>query len=213
MSSTLTGLFAGGAAPPWLPRDVHEGRRFAYFAQLFLLIVSTLFWFVIGIAFIVLGIFGGRGWGAGDVILGFLFLVFMALAFFSGLMVKKTVIETIDQGRFVDARNDCVIWLILAIFIGPVIPGLFLVLTYVKLGDALIAQGMGGYAAYVPGGAQAPPPQPYAPPPGPPAPLPAPEAPGPPPPPPHTQMLRCKNCNVSYPAFMHSCPNCGAPKS
>lgn len=210
MSSTLTGLFAGGAAPPWLPRDVHEGRRFAYFAQLFLLIASTLLWFILGIAFIVLGIFGGRGWGPGDVILGFLFLVFMALAFFSGLMVRKTVIDPIDQGRFVDARNDCVIWLIIAIFIGPVIPGLFLVLTYVKLGDALIAQGIGGYAAYAPGAAQAPPPQPYvAPPPAPAAP--PPEA--PPAPPPHTQMVRCRNCNVSYPAFMHSCPNCGAPKA
>ena len=29
----------------------------------------------------------------------------------------------------------------------------------------------------------------------------------------HTDMVKCKKCGASYPAFMHACPNCNEPKS
>jgi hypothetical protein len=214
MSSPIGTIIAHPGSPPWLPRDVAEGRKFAWWGQMMFLLMA-LVWFIIAIASIVL-FFADRG----SIVLGIFGMFAMVICGVAGLFVKRTVIDAIDQGRFNDAKNDSIVWIVFGL-VGFVIPSLFLILTYAKISDTLAAQQPVGYQPYAPGQVSAQMPPPYVPPPG---------APQPPPPAPvqpaqtqgapgqqpyhghQTPMIRCKNCNVQYPMFMHSCPNCGAPK-
>jgi hypothetical protein len=214
MSSPIGTIIAHPGSPPWLPRDVAEGRKFAWWGQMMFLLMA-LVWFIIAIASIVL-FFADRG----NIVVGIFGMFAMVICGVAGLFVKRTVIDAIDQGRFNDAKNDSIVWIVFGL-VGFVIPSLFLILTYAKISDTLAAQQPVGYQPYAPGQVSAQMPPPYVPPPG---------APQPPPPAPvqpaqtqgapgqqpyhghQTPMIRCKNCNVQYPMFMHSCPNCGAPK-
>ncbi|OGS45188.1 MAG: hypothetical protein A3K76_06990 [Euryarchaeota archaeon RBG_13_57_23] len=205
-------IIAPGATPPWLPREVAEGRKFAWWAQISFLGMAAL-WFILAIVLVVLYIADGTG--RGGLIVGVFGFFAMVICFLAGVFVKRTVIDAIDQGRFHDAKNDCIIWIIFGM-IGFVIPALFMILAYAKIGDSLATQAPVGYQPYAQGMAVAQQPAPYMPPP----------APIQQPPPQQAQpataqaqhhghqtpMVRCKNCNVQFPVFMHSCPNCGAPK-
>lgn len=209
MSSPMGTIIAPAATPPWLPRDVAEGRKFAWWAQMMFLLMAFI-WFVLAIASVVLYFADG---GRGTLLVGVFGFFAMLICFLAAVFEKKTVIDAIDQGRFHDAKNDSIVWIIFGL-VGFVIPALFLILTYAKLGDALAAQAPVGYQPYAPATVAVQQPGPYA---HPPAPIqpPAPVQQAPPPgAPAHhaTPMVRCKNCNVQYPVFMHSCPNCGAPK-
>ncbi|HXK36594.1 MAG TPA: hypothetical protein VJ553_03355 [Candidatus Paceibacterota bacterium] len=211
MSSTMNSFLASGHSPPWLPRDVSEGRKFAWWAELMFLVMAFV-WFLIAIIDLTLYAVDG---GAGRLAIGIFGLFAMVICFLSSIFLKKTVLDAIDQGRFHDAKNDSVIWIIIGFF-GFAVPTIFLILTYVKIGDALMAQTPAGYQPYAPGTvvAQAPAPV-YAPPPVPPAPVQPAATAGQHPQQYHahqTPMHKCKNCSVQYPVFMHSCPNCGAPK-
>jgi len=173
--------------------------------------LAAVGWFVIAIVGIT--VYAVDNAGRASLALGVFGLLAMLICFLAAVFMKKTVIDAIDQGRFHDAKNDSVIWVVFGL-IGFVLPALLLMLTYVKVGDALAAQQPVGYAPYAPGTVQVQQPPPYVPPP----------APIQQPPPQQVQqpaqayhahqtpMMRCKNCNVQYPMFMHSCPNCGAPK-
>ena len=174
--------------------------------------LASVGWFIIAI--VTLTVYFVDDAGRGTLAVGVFGLLAMLICFLAAVFMKKTVIDAIDQGRFHDARNDTIIWIVFGL-IGFVIPALFLMLTYVKLSDSLAAQQPAGYAPYAPGTVQVQHPSPYAPPPAPIQPPPA--------APPaeqqaqayhahQTPMVRCKNCSVQYPVFMHSCPNCGAPK-
>ena len=210
MGSPVGSVFAHAGSPPWLPRDVAEGRRFAWWAQV-MFFLAAVGWFVIAIVGIT--VYAVDNAGRASLALGVFGLLAMLICFLAAVFMKKTVIDAIDQGRFHDAKNDSVIWVVFGL-IGFVLPALLLMLTYVKVGDALAAQQPVGYAPYAPGTVQVQQPPPYVPPP----------APIQQPPPQQVQqpaqayhahqtpMMRCKNCNVQYPMFMHSCPNCGAPK-
>jgi hypothetical protein len=203
-------IFAHGTTPPWLPREVAEGRKFAWWAQIMFFLTAVL-WFILAIASITFFIVSG---GTGTLIVGVFGFFGMLICFLAAVFMKKTVIDAIDQGRFHDAKNDSLIWVIFGL-VGFVIPALFLILTYAKLGDALVTQAPVGYQPYSPGTVAVQQPAPYVPPP---APIqgPAPVQQVPPGAPQYhahqTPMVRCKNCSVQYPVFMHSCPNCGAPK-
>ena len=210
MNSPMGTIFAHGTTPPWLPREVAEGRKFAWWAQIMFFLTAVL-WFVLAIASI--AFFIARG-GTGTLIVGVVGFFGMLICFLAAVFMKRTVIDAIDQGRFHDAKNDSLIWVIFGL-VGFVLPALFLILTYAKLGDALVTQAPVGYQPYSPGTVAVQQPGPYVPPP---APIqgPAPVQPVPPGAPQYhahqTPMVRCKNCSVQYPVFMHSCPNCGAPK-
>jgi len=210
MNSPMGTIFAHGTTPPWLPREVAEGRKFAWWAQIMFFMTAVL-WFILAIASITFFIVSG---GTGTLIVGVFGFFGMLICFLAAVFMKKTVIDAIDQGRFHDAKNDSLIWVIFGL-VGFVIPALFLILTYAKLGDALVTQAPVGYQPYSPGTVAVQQPSPYAPPP---APIqgPAPVQQVPPGAPQYhahqTPMVRCKNCSVQYPVFMHSCPNCGAPK-
>jgi hypothetical protein len=211
MSNPVGTIFAHGGSPPWLPREVAEGRRFAWWAQIFFFL-AAVGWFIIAI--VSLTVYFVDQAGRGMLALGVFGLLAMLICFLAAVFMKKTVIDAIDQGRFHDAKNDSVIWIVFG-FIGIVIPALFLMLTYVKISDSLMAQQPVGYAPYAPGTVQVQQPAPYVSPPAPIQPPPAPPAGQQPAQPYHahqTPMVRCKNCSVQYPMFMHSCPNCGAPK-
>jgi hypothetical protein len=179
-------------------------------------LLAALLWFIGGIVWLTLFAIDG---GTGRLALGLFAFVAMIICGAAALFSKKTILDAIDQGRFHDAKNDTLIWIVIGLF-GFALPTIMLVLAYVKLGDALMAQAPPGYQPYAPGtvSAQAPPPM-YAPPPVPVQPQGAPPAqPGQPAQtaqyhPHQTPMVRCKNCNVQFPMFMHSCPNCGAPKA
>ena len=211
MNSPMGTIFAHGTTPPWLPREVAEGRKFAWWAQIMFFLTAVL-WFILAIISITLFVVAGSGRGA--LIVGVFGFFGMLICFLAAVFMKKTVIDAIDQGRFHDAKNDSLIWVIFGL-VGFVLPALFLILTYAKLGDALVTQAPVGYQPYSPGTVAVQQPGPYVPPP---APIqgPAPVQPVPPGAPQYhahqTPMVRCKNCSVQYPVFMHSCPNCGAPK-
>ena len=211
MNSPMGTIIAHPGSPPWLPRDVAEGRKFAWWGQIMFFLMA-LVWFIIAIASIVMFVTGN-----GHIVLGILGLFAMVICGVAGLFVKQTVIDAIDQGRFNDAKNDSIVWIVFGV-VGFFIPSLFLILTYAKISDTLAAQQPVGYQPYAPGqvSAQMPP---YVPPPGapqPPAPVQPSQTQGAPGQQPYhahqTPMIRCKNCSVQYPMFMHSCPNCGAPK-
>jgi hypothetical protein len=168
-------------------------------------------WFILAI--VSLAVFGFADGGRASLLVGVFGFFAMIICFLSAVFMKKTVIDAIDQGRFHDAKNDSLIWILFGL-VGFVIPSLFLILTYAKLGDAMAAQAPVGYQPYAPGTVAVQQPAPYVPPPAPVQPPPAqhaqPAAAGA-----HghqTPMIRCKNCSVQFPQFMHSCPNCGAPK-
>lgn len=210
MSSTVNTFIASGNTPPWLPREVAEGRRFAWWGQIMFLLAALL-WFIISIVQITLYATDG---GVGRLASGILGLFAIIICFLAAMFLKRTVLDAIDQGRFHDAKNDSLVWIIIGLF-GFALPSIMLLLTYVKLSDALAQQAPAGYQPYAPGtvSVQAPAP-PYVPPPVPPAQAAAPAAAQAHPHhhQQHQPMARCKNCNVQYPMFMHTCPNCGAPK-
>ena len=178
----------------------------------------VLIWFVIAIVALV--VFAVEG-GVGLLLIGLLGFILMMLCFLSAVFLKKTVLEAIDQGRFHDAKNDSMVWIIFG-FAAFAAPTILLILTYVKLGDAITAHAPVGYMPYQAGNVavQAPQTQTSHPHGAPPASVQ--QAPPPQQAPPHghpqyphghaTPMIRCKNCSVQFPTFMHTCPNCGAPK-
>lgn len=215
MSNVLDGILAGGAVPPWLPRDAQDARNFSYWAQLLFLLSALLFfiWGIVNFAW------WNIIWGSLQIVLAILF----GLAGF--IYLKKYVIDEIDHGRFHEAKNNMIIWMIIG-FPAFVITGVLLLLAYVKLSDAMAPQTPG----YTPVQGTAPAPQ-YQPPqyqqqqPYQQQPAQA-QAQQPPaqqqmyyqPPPQQAptdhkyQMMKCKNCGVQFPAFMTNCPNCGSPK-
>jgi len=221
MSTPLDGILASSVVPPWLPRDAQEARKFSYWAQVLFLLMAFV-WFVIGIAWIAVGIGGGRG---SDIASGFFAIIMAVVCGLSGMFMKRSVIEEIDHGRFGEAKNACVIWLIIGLA-AFALPTILLLISYMSLTSAMTPQTQA--YPYPPGTAVAQ--QPYQAPQYqqqqqyPTAPYQAPQYQQSPPvaappgaAPPQEQhkyqMVKCKNCNVQFPAFMANCPNCGAPRA
>ena len=219
VTSTIDGILAGSKPAPWLPQPAQDARTFAFWAQIIFLLAALL-WFIYGIINLVF-----------LNIIGVLYIGFMILSGIGGLFLKKYVIDEIDGGRFHEAKNNVIIWMIIG-FVAFLIPGILLLITYMKLNDALAPQTP-GYAPYPQGAAVAQQPPQYQQPQyqtqqpqqypqyqqqaqAPVQPAPAQTYYQPPPAQPaheqKYQMMKCKNCGVQFPAFMTNCPNCGAPK-
>src|SRR5512136_708919 len=146
MSNPIGAFIAPSGTPPWLPREVADGRRFAWWAQI-LFFLMALMWFIIALVMVTLFVADGGAWRLAFGLFGFFG---MLICFLAGVFLKKTVLDAIDQGRFHDAKNDTLIWVIFGL-ISFILPALMLILTYAKLGDALMAQQPPGYAPYAPG--------------------------------------------------------------
>lgn len=188
--------------PPWLPASVAEARKWAYWGVLLafifmmisvILAIVAAFWYPWLLIPMILG-----------VILGIIILV----------IIKSTVFDPLDQGRFKDASFFLLLWGILGLFIS-LIPGLLLIIGFIKLQDVFSPQyqqyqAQPGYQAPPQQGA---PPQQYQ---APPQQAPPPAAPAAPAEQPKqgekVEMVKCKKCGVQYPAFMHHCPNCNEPR-
>ncbi len=209
LDSMNLSFLAKSVAPPWLPAPVAEARKIAWWAQWLMLLIGLAF-VISGVVQIVFNglVFGSYSLAAG--IINFL-LVFL---------MKTTFFDAVDLGKFREATDKLLIWMILGLIFG-VIGGLMLLIAYLRIRD-VFQPNYQPYPSgqYQVGQAQAPPQQYQAPPqqgaPAPPAP-PQPSEAQPMPhetqPEPHkAEMVKCKKCGVQYPAFMRTCPNCNEPR-
>jgi hypothetical protein len=212
-------FIASSNGPPWLPAAAAEARKFAYWGQIVALIFFVLMLLWGFVTLITLSVFGLEiFWGVFYIVIAIVDILILWL-------LKTTVFDAIDQGRFKEASDRLIIWGILGIILGGVIVGLLLLLAWIKLQEVFQVP----YQQYQPQPYyQAPPQQPpqqyqqpqqYQAPPQyqqqapPPQYQQAPPAPVPPAQETHkADMVKCKNCGVQYPAFMRNCPNCGAPR-
>ena len=224
-------FLANNSGPPWLPASVAEARRFAYWGQ--------LLYFIFGLILLILGILSVIfvSWVSG-IYLCVSGIVDLIIVF----LLKTTVFDTIDQGRFNEASDRLLIWGILGIIFG-IIPGILMIIAFLRIQDVFQPQyqqppatpgqqqyqqppATPGQQQYGPPQQQVPqqPPQPvqqYQQPPATPGPQqygpPQQQVPQQPPQPqekakPKHEMVKCKKCGVQYPAFMRTCPNCGEPR-
>ncbi len=192
--------------PQWLPASAAEARLLAYWGQWFAFLFGVLF-LVIG----VLGLIFTWFWG-----MPIYLLIAGIMNLVAALMLKTSFFDSLDAGRFKEASERLIIWTILTLIFG-VIAGVFLILSWVKLGEVF----QPNYQPYPAGTYQAgqPQAQPQQVPPAP-APVapqappqPAPQAaPQPAPEQKKAEMVKCKKCGVQYPAFMRTCPNCNEPR-
>jgi hypothetical protein len=206
-------FLASSTGPAWLPAAARDARQFAYWGQLITGVMAVVALIMALVSFVTGQWPSGIYFIVGVVILGFLFY-----------MMGKTVFEPLDQGKFREASDKLLIWGVLGL-IFLIIPGIFLLLAFVRLQEVFQPQYQQYPTQYyqqpqqypqqappagqhqAPAQYQAPPQQQYQ------APAPVPAAPAPEAP--HQQrseMIKCKNCGVQYPAFMRNCPNCGQPR-
>lgn len=199
-------FMAKATGPPWLPGPVAEARKWAYWAQWFFALFALVYFIVGVLSLVFLNPFGF--YTIVTAVVYVLILYLMRTSFFGAL----------DQGKFREAHDKLFIFMILGIIFG-LIPGILLLLAYLKM-QPVFQPNYQPYPAgqYQPG--QAPPPQAQYQAPPPQAPL-EPQPPAQPSPPaaaaqpqePHkTDMVKCKKCGVQYPAFMRTCPNCNEPR-
>ncbi|HSV42677.1 MAG TPA: hypothetical protein VLH13_04625, partial [Methanomassiliicoccales archaeon] len=99
--------------PPWLPASVTEARKWAYYGVLFVFIIMVIMFVLAIVTFIFAPV-----WAIGT-IAG---LVVSAVILF---LVKMTVFDHLDQGRFKDASTFMLIWGILGL-ISALIPGILI---------------------------------------------------------------------------------------
>ncbi len=206
LDSMNLSFLAKSVAPPWLPAPVAEARKIAWWAQWLMLLIG-LAYVISGIVNMIFNsfIFGSYSLAAGIINL---LLVFV---------MKTTFFDAVDLGKFKDAADKLLIWMILGLLFG-VLGGILLLIAYLRIRN-VFQPNYQPYPTgqYQVGQAQAPPQQYQAPPqpaaqpaPVPPAPAEAQAA------PPHeahkAEMVKCKKCGVQYPAFMRTCPNCNEPR-
>ena len=208
LDSMNLSFMAKSVAPPWLPAPVAEARKIAWWAQWLMVLVGLAF-VISGVVQIVLSGFILGGYTACGVI--YFLVVFL---------MKTTFFDAVDLGKFKEASDKLLIWMILGLIFG-VIGGIVLLIAYLRIRN-VFQPNYQPYPSgqYQVGQAQAPPQQYQAPPQA------APVAPVPPPQPseglpmPHAtrpephkaEMVKCKKCGVQYPAFMRTCPNCNEPR-
>jgi hypothetical protein len=206
MTLANSSFFADSRGPPWLPGSASDARRIAYWGQLMC--------FVFMIVWLILGIISLITWELGT---GIYLVVSGFVDFLILVLMKSTVFEHMDQGRFNEASDHLLVLGVLGIIFG-VIPGIFLITAFARLQEVFQPQ----YQPYAPGTYQEgkppeAPPITYAPPP----PQAAPQQQASQQAAPqeagaaaqqkskHPEMVKCKKCGVQYPAFMRTCPNCG----
>jgi hypothetical protein len=200
----LLPFLASEQGPPWLPAAAAESRKLVYWAQLGLLVIG-----VIGILY---GIVNLAWWGFHG-LWGFYYIIGGVVDLLLVFMLNESFFKPLDAGRFKEASDKLLIWLILGL-VFLILGGLILLFAYMKLQEVFqpqyqpypTGQYQGAPPQQPPAGQAAPPPQ--APPaqPAPPAPQPTSEE--------HkkAEMVKCKKCGVMYPAFMRTCPNCNEPR-
>jgi len=208
----LNSFLASENGPPWLPASVAESRKLLYVGQL-LALVFAIIAILVGVIRVI----------TGSIYDGATSLVIGALGLLVVYMLKEKVFVNLDQGRFKQADDELLIWMIIG-FIVYIIPGIVLLLGYLKLQEAIQQPQYQQYQAQQYQVVQDKPagPAPAAPAPAAPAPQ-QPSAPVQPSQPAQpaaseqhadkkVEMVKCRKCGVNFPIFMHTCPNCNEPK-
>jgi hypothetical protein len=199
----LNDFLASENGPPWLPASAADARKLMYVGQLVALIFAIIA-LIAGLLRIL----------TGDPFFGTYSLVAAAIGLIVVYMMKEKVMNHLDQGRFKEASDALLIWSIVGLFV-YVIPGVILLLGYLKLQDVFRQPQYQQYQAQQYQAAPAEQPAPAQPAPEKPAPVqPAPAQPAPAAE--HkekkVEMTKCRKCGVNFPTFMHNCPNCNEPK-
>jgi hypothetical protein len=142
MPDVVNDIIGSGNAPVQLPPNMREARQFAYYASVAFL-VFALIWGLLGLWEILRGLFWASWlWGGIFfmiyIISAIFYFVFALISIICAKKIKQRIITPIDQYRFDEAKNNTVIWIILGFIFGGVIPGILLVLAYIKFDEQLM---------------------------------------------------------------------------
>ncbi len=225
-------LFTSEDIPPWLPPQAKEARSHVFWAQIVAFIEIPLSVFVTVLLLYYYFKYSAPSFVRINPNAASLASAFFAFAMYFIAIVIVSVLELvfirvhvsnqIDNGKFVVAEERAVLWGILSVLFG-LIPGIMLIAAAMSLRDLSrhttsvkelpTEPAASKQSTQQAAGSQAdtkkavPPPQTpakqaqqYS--------VPAASASRQ-----HADMVKCKKCGASYPAFMHSCPNCNEPKS
>lgn len=150
------------------PPSLGTTRLMVLLGLVFQLIFSLVFFFVVGLFALLAATAAGLGFAF--FIFPLIFLVLFGLIpLFLLYVAWAFVYQRIRNRQYEAAKSPLLILAIIEIIFGGVLPGIFYIIGYVKLGDVIneSRQMMGGQPGWNPGYAQQPPmAQPYAAPPG-----------------------------------------------
>lgn len=216
-------LFTSEEMPPWLPPQAKEARSHVFWAQIiaFIEIPLSVFLTVLLLYYYFKYQALSSSLASGFFAFSMYFVAILIVSVLELVFIRVHVSNHIDSGKFVVAEERAVLWGVLSILFG-LLPGIMLVAAALSLrnlnkhttsikeipeepqrGSSPAAETKKGASGEQRKGVQ-PPQSPakqtqqYS----------VPEASRP-----HTDMVKCKKCAASYPAFMHSCPNCNEPKN
>lgn len=206
--------------PPWLPPQAKEARSHVFWAQIiaFIEIPLSVFLTVLLLYYYFQYQALSSSLASGFFAFAMYFVAILIVSVLELVFIRVHVSNHIDSGKFVVAEERAVLWGVLSILFG-LIPGIMLVAA------ALNLRNLNKHTTSVKQLPEEPQPgqqtvkkesqgdqrkgvQPPQSPPKPTQQYSVPEASRP-----HTDMVKCKKCGASYPAFMHSCPNCNEPKN
>ena len=97
-------------------------------------------------------------------------------------MSCKTISDMVDQRQYDQAKSKTLIWMIIGFLFGGLIPGILILIAYLKFDNLINASRGQGYV---------PPPPQYG------------------TPPPQQQMRTCMGCGQQIPVSFKNCPHCG----
>lgn len=219
--------------PTWLPPQAREARAQVFWAQIIafvevpvailLSILMFYYYFHYSSRSFIATNPGARGLSIDFLAFGVYFLAIVFVSVLELVFTKVHISNTIDTGKYAIARERSMLWGVLSVLFG-LIPGILLLAASSRLGElnrqiyqqtavpaqesrphtehaqqpASQSQQIGTPQAAAPAAKQQVASQSsYV--------VPAAQK-------PHTDMVKCKKCGASYPAFMHACPNCNEPK-
>jgi hypothetical protein len=200
-------FMAKSAGPPWLPAPAVESREITWWTQ-WLMGLLGLVYIIAGIvSFFTIDSSSAAFWAA--------YILACGVAYFIVLyLLKGYFFDNLDQGKFQIASNWLIMFAIVGLFLA-LVPGLLLLLSYLRLRDVFQPNYQPFPAgSYQTGTATQQPPQPAPPSPSAPQQTPPPQPAEQPQPEQakKAEMVKCKKCGVQYPSFMRTCPNCNEPR-
>lgn len=217
-------LFTSEDMPPWLPPQAKEARSHVFWAQIvafieiplsvFISILLLYYYFKYSSPSNLLVNPNAASLASAFFYFAMYFAAIVVVSVLELVFIRVHVSNAIDTGKFVAAEERAVLWGVLSILFG-LIPGILLVAAGMSLRDLnrhvstvkeipreVQAQSQQGTAEQkkTVQPPQTPPKQ-------------AQQYSVPPASRQHPDMVKCKKCGASFPAFMHTCPNCNEPKN
>jgi|GEM_PF-4633965 hypothetical protein len=230
---TQVGFFTSEEIPPWLPPQAKEARSHVFWAQIIsfveipvailLSILMFYYYFKYSSRPYIVTNPSAAGFATDFLAFAIYFILIVFVCALELAFTKAHISNAIDSGKYLLAQERSLLWGVLSIVFG-LIPGILLIAASTRLGElgkqstpqpfqaaTSTAQEKAGEThqtqkpaasqqqTQVPHITQEETKQsPYV--------IPAAQK-------PHTDMVKCKKCGASYPAFMHACPSCNEPKS